>query len=58
MIRMSCGVRLVDRVSTGVLRDRVSVAVKIEDMIIQSRGMIMSHVETSIPKYVRLWKLK
>ena len=58
MIRMSCGVRLVDRVSTDVLRDRVSVAVKIEVMIIQSRGMITSRVETSIPKYVRLWKLK
>ena len=35
MIRM-CGVRLVDRVSTDVLRDRMGVAVKIEDMIIQS----------------------
>ena len=36
MIRMMCGVKLVDRVSTGVLRDRVGVVVKIEDMIIQS----------------------
>ena len=35
MIRMMCGVRLVDRVSIDVLCDRVSV-VKIEDMIIQS----------------------
>ena len=34
MIRMICGVRLVDRVSTDVLRDRVGVVVKIEDMII------------------------
>ena len=33
MIRMMCGVRLVDRVSTDVLRDRVSVAVEIEDII-------------------------
>ena len=37
MIRMMCGVRLVDRVSTEVLRDRVGVVVKIEDMITQSR---------------------
>ena len=56
MIRMICGVRLVDRVSTDVLRNRVGVVVKIEDMIIQS--MVMSCVETSSPKYVRLWKLK
>ena len=56
MIRMICGVRLVDRVSTDVLCNRVGVVVKIEDMIIQS--MVMSCVETSIPKYVRLWKLK
>ena len=35
MIRMMCGVRLIDRVSTDVLRDRVGVAAKIEDMIIQ-----------------------
>ena len=37
MIRMMRGVRLVDRVSTDVLRDRVGVVVKIEDMIIQNR---------------------
>ena len=36
MIRMMYGVRLVDRVSTDVFRDRVGVVVKIEDMIIQS----------------------
>ena len=36
MIRMICGVRLVDRVSTDVFRDRLSVLVKIEDMLIQS----------------------
>ena len=36
MIRMICGVRLVDRVSADILRDRVSVVVKIGDMIIQS----------------------
>ena len=37
MIKMMCGVRLVDRVSTEVLRDRVGAVVKIEDTIIQSR---------------------
>ena len=37
MIRMMCRVRLVDRVSTDVLCDRVGIVVKIEDMIIQSR---------------------
>ena len=37
MIRMMCGVRLVDRVSTDVLHDRVGVVLNIEDMIIQSR---------------------
>ena len=44
MIRMMCGVRLVDRVSTDVLRDRVGVVVKIEDMIIQSRLRWYGHV--------------
>ena len=36
MVRMMCGERLVDRVSTDVLRDRVGV-VNIKVMIIQSR---------------------
>ena len=40
MIRMMCGVRLVDRVSTDVLRDRV----EIEDLIIQSRLRWYGHV--------------
>ena len=35
MIRMMCGVRLVDRVSTDVLRDKVGVVVTIKDSIIQ-----------------------
>ena len=43
MIRM-CGVRLVDRVLTDVLHDRLSVAVKIEDMIIQSRQQWYDHI--------------
>ena len=33
MIRMMCGLRLVDRVSTDVLRDRVGHVVKIEGII-------------------------
>ena len=44
MIRMICGVRLVDRVSTDVLCDRVGVVVKIEDMIIQSCPRWYGHV--------------
>ena len=44
MIRMMRGVRLADRVSTDVLRNRVGVVVKIEDMIIQSRLWWYGHV--------------
>ena len=44
MTRTMCGVRLVDRVPTDVLRDRVGVVVKIEDMIIQSRLQWSGHV--------------
>ena len=44
MIRMMCGVRLVDRVSTDVLHDRVGVVVKIKDMIIQSCLRWYGHV--------------
>ena len=44
MIRMMCGLRLVDRVSTDVLRDRVGVVVKTEDLIIQSRLRWYGHV--------------
>ena len=44
MIRMMCGVRLADRVSNDVLNDRVSVAVKIKDMIIQSHLSWYSYV--------------
>ena len=43
MIRMMCWMRLVGRVSTDVLRDKVGV-VKIEDMIIQSRLRWYGHV--------------
>ena len=60
IIRMMYVVRLVDRKSTDILLDRVGVVVKIKDMIIQSccGGMVMSCVEISVPKCVRLWKLK
>ena len=44
MIRMMCEVRLVDRVLTHVLGDRVGVFVKIEDMIIQSHLWSCGHV--------------
>ena len=43
-----CGVRLVDRVSTDILWDRVGVVVKTEAMIIQIKavccGIVMSFV--------------
>ena len=44
MITMMCGVRLVDRASTDVIRDRVDVVVKIEDMLIQSCLWWYGHV--------------
>ena len=54
MIRMICGVRLVDRVLTDVLQDRVGVVVNIKDTIIQSHLRWYGHVihKTSTPKYV------
>ena len=48
MIRMMCWVRLIDRVSTDVLRDRVGVVVKIEDMIIQNWPQIARVMEIEI----------
>ena len=44
LIRMMCGVRLADKVSTDILRDRVGVVEKIEDMIIQSRLRWYGHI--------------
>ena len=44
MVMMMCGMRLVDRVSTYVLHDRVGVNVKIEGMIIQSHLWWYGHV--------------
>ena len=59
MIRMMCEVRLIDRVLTDVLWDRVGVVVKIEDIIQSHCGsIVMSCMETLIPKYFRLCKLK
>ena len=54
MIRM-CRVRLVDWVLTDALCERVGFVVKIQEIINQSRlcGVVMSCVETSIPKYVK-----
>ena len=40
LIRMMCGVRLLDRVSTNVLCDRVGV-LKIEDMITQKPSLVV-----------------
>ena len=55
-----CGVRMIDRVLTDVLWNRVGLVVKIEDMIFEAvcSGMFISSNETSAPKYVRLWSLK
>ena len=44
LIRMMCGVRLVDKMSTDIPRDRVGVVEKIEDMIIQSRLRWYGHI--------------
>ena len=55
-IRMMCVMRLVDMLLTDVLQGRVGVVVKIKDMIIQSfcGGIVMSSIDTSFPKYLRL----
>ena len=37
VIGMMCGMRLLDRVSTDVIQDRVGVVVKFEDTLMQSR---------------------
>ena len=60
LIRMMCRVRLVDGAATDVLHVRVGIVVKIKDMIVQSRLRWYGHVcvETSILKYLTLWKLK
>ena len=60
MIKMMCGMRLVDRVLTDVLCDMVDVVVKIEDVILQSLlrwyGRVMRRdIDFQIRK---LWKLK
>ena len=44
MIRMMCGMRLVDRVPTDVLQDRVGVVVKIEYLIIRNCLRWYGHV--------------
>ena len=54
-----CEVKLIDSVSTDVLRDRVGVVMKIEDMIIQTRlwgfGYVMrGDVNTQIREVMEL----
>ena len=44
MIRMMCGMRLVDSKSADILWDRVGVIVKIKDLIIQSYLRWFGHV--------------
>ena len=60
MIKMMCGMRLVDRVSTDVLCDIVDVVVKIEDVTIQSLLRWYGHVmRRDIDFQIRkLWKFK
>ena len=60
MIRMMCGVRLADRVSTDVLRYMVGIIMKIKDMIIQISLWWYGHIihQDITLTYVRLWSLK
>ena len=53
MVRLMWGVRLVDRVSTDILRDRVGVVMKIEDMIIHIRLRWYGHVRGDIILQIR-----
>ena len=53
MVRLMCGVRLVDRVSTDILRDRVGVVMKIEDMIIHIHLRWYGHVHGDIILQIR-----
>ena len=60
MIRIMCGVRLVDRVSTDVLRDRVGAVVVMEDFIIQRCLRWYGHViRGDISSQIReVWSMK
>ena len=53
MVRLMCGVRLVDRVSIDILHDRVGVVVKIEDMIIHIRLRWYGHARGDIISQIR-----
>ena len=59
LIRMCVG-RLINRLLTDVLQDRVGAVLKTKDMIIKAvcSVMVMSSVETSNFKFVRLKILK
>ena len=50
IIRATCGSKLFDRVSTDVLKERLGVVVKIEDILVDSclHGVVMSSMETKI----------
>ena len=60
MIKMMCGARLVDRVPTDVLHDRVSVVMKIGDMITQKLSAVAwsCHVWRQLPNTYEVMKLK
>ena len=57
MIKMMCGVRLVERLSTDVLWDRVGVVVKIGNMIMENGLRWYCHA-IGRDINLRLWSLK
>ena len=57
MIKMMCGVRLVERLSTDVLQDRVGVVVKIGNMIMENGLRWYCHA-IGRDINLRLWSLK
>ena len=52
-VRTMCGVRLVDRVSSDVLKERVCVVVKMEDILVPSH---LRRLENVIPRQKRRLK--
>ena len=52
-VRTMCGVRLVDRVSSDVLKERVCVVVKMEDILVPSH---LRRYENVIPRQKRRLK--
>ena len=43
-IRKMCGVRLIDRILSGVLRERVDIFVKKEDILVHGRLLWYGHI--------------